>query len=353
MAEPKKSDILKSPVVSIDIKQHDVRPLVDAMADMAFQARNLGRAARIYDAMLADKECSVIVCLAGSLCSAGLRDVFIDLIEHRMADAIVSTGANIVDQDFFEALGFRHWRGEIRVDDDQLRRLAIDRIYDTYIDEDELRICDETVAGIADEMLVAGGPRAVSSREFLREMGAWLERERPGGRSIVAAAYRADVPIFVPAFSDCSAGFGLVHHQVQHPDGYIALDSAADFRELTQLKLAAGATGLLMIGGGVPKNFAQDVVVAAEVLGHDVEMHRYAVQITVADERDGALSGSTLREANSWGKVKLGEEQMVYAEATVALPLVAGYAFHKGAWRARKATRYARLFAAAAAKSGD
>ncbi len=353
MAPKQKSEILSRPVVSIDIKQHDVRPLVDAMNEMAFQARNLGRAAHIYDAMLADKECSVIVCLAGSLCSAGLRDVFVDLIEHRMADAIVSTGANIVDQDFFEALGFRHWRGEIRVDDDELRRLAIDRIYDTYIDEDELRLCDETVGKIADEMLAVGGPRAVSSREFLREMGAWLERERPGTRSIVSAAYRAGVPIFVPAFSDCSAGFGLVHHQTHHPDGYIALDSAADFRELTQLKLAAGATGLVMVGGGVPKNFAQDVVVAAEVLGHDVEMHRYAIQITVADERDGALSGSTLREANSWGKVKLGEEQMVYAEATVALPLVAGYAYHKGAWRARAVKNYAKLFAAPAVKMGD
>ena len=349
----KKSEYLKHPVEAIDIKQHDVRPLVDAMNEMAFQARNLGRAAHIYDAMLADKACSVIVCMAGSLCSAGLRDVFIDLIEHRMADAIVSTGANIVDQDFFEALGFRHWRGEIRVDDDELRRLAIDRIYDTFIDEDELRLCDETVGKIADEMLAAGGPRAVSSREFLREMGAWLERERPGTRSIVSAAYRAGVPIFVPAFSDCSAGFGLVHHQTHHPDGYIAIDSAADFRELTQVKLAAGATGLLMVGGGVPKNFAQDIVVAAEVLGHDVEMHRYAIQITVADERDGALSGSTLREANSWGKVKQGEEQMVFAEATVALPLVAGYAYHKGAWRARTQRKYAQLFAAPAAKMGD
>jgi deoxyhypusine synthase len=353
MAPSKKSKYLATPVVSIDIKQHDVRPLVDAMSEMAFQARNLGRAARIYDQMLADKECSVIVCLAGSLCSAGLRDVFVDLIEHRMADAIVSTGANIVDQDFFEALGFRHWRGEIRVDDDELRRLAIDRIYDTYIDEDELRLCDETVGKIADEMLAAGGPRAVSSREFLREMGAWLERERPGTRSIVSAAYRAGVPIFVPAFSDCSAGFGLVHHQTHHPDGYIAIDSAADFRELTQLKLAAGATGLVMVGGGVPKNFAQDVVVAAEVLGHDVEMHRYAIQITVADERDGALSGSTLREANSWGKVKLGEEQMVFAEATVALPLLAGYAYHKGAWRARTVKNYAKLFSPATAQTGD
>ncbi|MFI5168605.1 MAG: deoxyhypusine synthase [Thermoanaerobaculales bacterium] len=349
MAEPTKQDLLKDLVVGIDIKQHDVRAIVDAMADMAFQARNLGRAARIYDMMLADKECSVIVCMAGSLCSAGLREVFIDMVENRMVDAIVSTGANIVDQDFFEGLGFRHYRGDIRADDDLLRRNAIDRIYDTYIDEDQLRICDDTMAKIAEAMLENGGPRAVSSRDVIREMGAYLVKHHPTTRSIVAAAYQADVPIFVPAFSDCSAGFGFVYHQTQHPDGYLALDSAADFRELTELKLKAGRTGLFMVGGGVPKNFAQDIVVAAEVLGHDPEMHRYAVQLTVADERDGALSGSTLREANSWGKVQIGDEQMVFGEATVTLPLVAGYAYHRGAWRARAQHRYARMFEKAGA----
>ncbi len=349
MAEPTKKDLLQDLVVAIDIKQHDVRPLVDAMANMAFQARNLGRAARIYDMMLADKDCSVIVCMAGSLCSAGLRDVFIDLVESRMVDAIVATGANIVDQDFFEGLGFRHYKGDIRANDDLLRRNAIDRIYDTYIDEDNLRVCDDTMAKIADEMLENGGPRAASSREFIREMGAYLAKHHPANRSIVRAAYDHDVPIFVPAFSDCSAGFGLVYHQVHHPDGHMAIDSAADFRELTEIKLKAGRTGLFMIGGGVPKNFAQDIVVAAEVLGHDPEMHHYAVQLTVADERDGALSGSTLREANSWGKVDLGEEQMVFGEATVTLPLVAGYAWHRGAWRARPERRFARLFEKTAA----
>ena len=341
MAEPTKKDLLKDVVKGIDIKAHDVRPLVDAMADMAFQARNLGRAARIYDMMLADKECSVIACMAGSLCSAGLRETYIDLVENRMIDTIVSTGANIVDQDFFEGLGFKHYKGDIRADDDLLRRNAIDRIYDTYINEDELRICDDTIAKIADEMLANGGPRSVSSREFIREMGAYLAKHHPNNPSIVLA----DVPIFVPAFSDCSAGFGLVYHQTKNPDGYIAIDSAADFRELTELKIKAGRTGLFMVGGGVPKNFAQDTVVAAEVLGHeDTEMHYYAIQLTVADERDGALSGSTLREANSWGKVDLVNEQMVFGEATVTLPLVAGYAYHRGAWRARAQHRYNKLF---------
>jgi deoxyhypusine synthase len=107
-------------------------------------------------------------------------------------------------------------------------------------------------------------------------------------------------------------------------------------------------TGLLMIGGGVPKNFAQDVVVAADVLGVEAPMHKYAVQVTVADVRDGALSSSTLREASSWGKVDTVFEQMVYSEATLAVPLIAGYAYHKGHWRNRARREYARLFDPAA-----
>jgi deoxyhypusine synthase len=160
----------------------------------------------------------------------------------------------------------------------------------------------------------------------------------------VLEAYRRHIPIFVPAFSDCSAGFGLVYHQVKHPGAHVSIDSVKDFRELTQIKVAAGTTGILMLGGGVPKNFVQDIVVSAEFLGHDVAMHKYAVQLTVADERDGALSGSTLKEANSWGKVDLAREQMVYGELTLTFPLVAGYVWHKGNWRTRKPREFNRLF---------
>src|SRR6202034_4719119 len=216
----------------------------------------------------------------------------------------------------------------------------IDRIYDTLIDEDELRICDETPRKIADDL----EPRHYSSREFIREMGAYLKRT--GCRatdSIIFEAYKKDVPIFVPAFSDCSAGFGLVAHQHGRGDRpKVTLDSVKDFYELTQLKIANPTTGLLMIGGGVPKNFAQDIVVAADILGVDASMHKYAIQITVADARDGALSGSTLKEASSWGKVDLTYEQMVYSEATLALPLIAGYAFHKDAYKARAGKKFAQ-----------
>ncbi len=347
-----KRDYLGDTIEHIDMAEHNVVALVEAMRRMAYSSRDLARAAEIYDRMLRDHDCGIILCLAGSLVSAGLKKVFADLIRHNMVDMVVSTGANIVDQDFFEALGFRHYiaadRLKTGVEDDDLRAMHIDRIYDTLIDEDELRICDATTQQIADSL----DPRPYSSREFIQRMGEFLDRrDRKPTDSIVYEAWRAGVPIFVPAFSDCSAGFGLVAHQHARGDQpRVSIDSAKDFLELTQLKMKTAETGLFMIGGGVPKNFAQDVVVAAEFLGADVPMHKYAVQVTVADVRDGALSSSTLREASSWGKVDTVFEQMVYSEATLAVPLIAGYAYHLGHWRDRPRRQLAQLLEPAAVR---
>lgn len=335
-----KEQLLAKEISHIDITQFNTVALVEAMRETAFQGRNLARAAEIYDLMLRDKDCSIILCLAGSLVSAGMKQIVIDLINNHMIDAIVSTGANIVDQDFFEALGFKHFHGSPHLDDNQLRDLAIDRIYDTLIDEDHLRICDNTLCEIADGL----APRPYSSREFIRVMGQFLKDAGKNIPSIVQAAFEKNVPIFCPAFSDCSAGFGLVMHQIKSPNEHVSIDSVKDFRELTEIKISAKETGLLMLGGGVPKNFAQDIVVAAELLGKDAPLHKYAIQITVADERDGGLSGSTLREACSWGKVSTVYEQMVYSEVTMALPLLASYAFHKGGARNRKAPEWSKLF---------
>jgi deoxyhypusine synthase len=332
-----KEDLLATKIQHLDIKKFDATPLIEQYKNMAFQARNLARAAEIYTTMLKDSSCSIILCLAGSLFSAGLKKVVFDLIENNMVDAIVSTGAIIVDQDFFEGLGFGHYRGSPFADDRVLFSHHIDRIYDTYINEDELRKCDMTIAKIANEL----PSRAYSSREFIIAMGRYLAEQNIGSDSIVKQAYTKNVPIFVPAFSDCSAGFGLVHHQWHRKNNNIVtIDSVKDFLELTKIKVKAKTTGLLMIGGGAPKNFAQDMTVAAEIVGAEVDMHKYAIQITVADERDGALSGSTLKEAHSWGKVSNDFEQMVFAEATVALPLVASYAYHQEAWKNRQSKNY-------------
>ena len=162
--------------------------------------------------------------------------------------------------------------------------------------------------------------------------------------SLIETAYDHGVPIFCPAFTDSSAGFGLVIHQEQNPDKHMTIDSIREFRELTEIKIQSKNSGLFMVGGGVPKNFIQDTVICAELLGKEVEMHKYAIQITVADSRDGACSSSTLKEASSWGKVDTTKEQMVFAEATSVIPLIASDAYHRMNWKDRPRKSYSNIF---------
>ncbi len=335
-----KKSLLKQTVKHIDFTKIDARKIISDYRQMSFTSRDLARAAEIFEMMHKNKNCAVILTLAGSTSAGGLMQLYSDLIKYNMVDAIVSTGASIVDMDFFEALGFKHYHGTPDIDDNKLRDLYIDRIYDTFIDEEQLQVCDSTIKKIADSL----EPRPYSSREFIAAMGKYLTKHAKKKGSLVETAYRHNVPIFCPAFSDSSAGFGLVLHQVKNPKKHLSIDSVKDFLELTQVKIKANTTGLLMIGGGVPKNFAQDTVVCAEVLGKNVPMHKYAIQITVADVRDGACSSSTLKEASSWGKVDTSFEQMVYAEAGSVLPLIASYVYHRGAWRGRKHWEFAKLF---------
>lgn len=335
-----KKELLKETVKHIDITSFDATPIIDSMRDMSFSSRDTASAADILNRMLADKECSNILTLAGSTSAGGCMQVYVDMVKNNMIDAIVATGASIVDMDFFEALGFKHYKGTPFIDDKFLRNNYVDRIYDTYIDEEELQNCDSTIKAIADQL----EPRPYSSREFIMEMGRWLTKNSVKKDSLVQVCYEHNVPIFCPAFSDSSAGFGLVKHQWERPGKHVSIDSVKDFLELTQIKMKAETTGLFMIGGGVPKNFAQDTVVCAEILGFEAPMHKYAVQITVADSRDGACSSSTLKEASSWGKVDTVYEQMVYAEATTVLPLIVNYAWKTGHWKTRKKYEWAKIF---------
>ncbi len=336
----KKKDLLKNVVKHVDIKSFDATKIVDAMRDMSFTSRDAARAADILVKMINEKNSANILTLAGSTSAGGCMQVYVDMVKCGMIDAIVATGAAIVDMDFFEALGFKHYKAAGNVDDKVLRSLYIDRIYDTYIDEVSLQACDRTIGEIADSL----EPRPYSSREFIAQMGQYLVKNSKKKDSLVQVAYEHGVPIFCPAFSDSSAGFGLVLHQVNHPKAHMSIDSVKDFYELTRIKMKSATSGLFMIGGGVPKNFAQDTVVCAEVLGVEVPMHKYAVQITVADVRDGACSSSTLKEAASWGKVDTVFEQMVYAEATSVLPLIVSYAYHNSNWKTRKPRQFSKIY---------
>ena len=335
-----KKDFLKSPVKHIDITSFDSRKIISSMQKMSFVSRETGNAANIYNQMLKDKDCTIFLTLAGSTSAAGCMNIYRDMVKYKMVDAIVATGASIIDMDFFEALGFRHYQGSQFQDDYELRKNYIDRIYDTYIDEDELQFCDKTICKIADKLK----PKSYTSREFIYEIGKYLKKNSKKKDSLIENAYENNVPIFCPAFTDSSAGFGLVMHQEKNPENHITIDTIREFRELTEIKIKSKGSGLFMIGGGVPKNFVQDTVICAELLGKEVDMHKYAIQITVADSRDGACSSSTLKEASSWGKVDNTKEQMIFAEATSVLPLIISDAYHRGEWKNRERKNFSKLF---------
>ena len=336
----KKKDFLRKEVEHIDITSFDARSIISSMEKMSFVSRETANAANIYNEMIKDKDCTIFLTLAGSTSAAGCMHIYRDMIKYNMIDAIVATGASIIDMDFFEALGFKHYQGSQFQNDSELRENYIDRIYDTYIDENELQMCDKIIGEIADSL----EPKSYTSREFIKEIGKYLKSNAKKKGSLIEMAYDNNVPIFCPAFTDSSAGFGLVLHQERNPKKHLTIDSIREFRELTEIKIKSKGSGLFMIGGGVPKNFIQDTVICAELLGKEVDMHKYAIQITVADSRDGACSSSTLKEASSWGKVDITKEQMVFAEATSVLPLIISDAYHRAEWKNRERKNFSNIF---------
>ena len=260
-----KKDFLNKPVEHIDITKFDARPIISSMEKMSFVSRETANAAKIYNEMLSEKDCTIFLTLAGSTSAAGCMHIYRDLVKYNMVDAIVATGASIIDMDFFEALGFKHYQGSQFQDDTELRKNYIDRIYDTYIDEEELQHCDKVIGEIADSL----EPRPYTSREFISELGKYLKKNAKKKGSLIEMSYDYHVPIFCPAFTDSSAGFGLVMHQEKNPKKHMTIDSIREFRELTEIKIRSEGSGLFMIGGGVPKNFIQDTVICAELLGKD------------------------------------------------------------------------------------
>ena len=165
-----KKSLLNNPIEHIDIKSFDARKIIDGMSKMSFTSRDTARAAGIYNEMLADKDCSIFLTLAGSTSAGGCMSLYADLVRNNLIDAIVANGASIIDMDF-EALGFKHYQGSQFQDDTELRKNYIDRIYDTYVDEEELQACDQIICDIANTLK----PKSYTSREFIKELGKYLK----------------------------------------------------------------------------------------------------------------------------------------------------------------------------------
>ncbi len=318
----RKKKLMSKEVQQIVIK-NDIISTVEAYSNSSFQARRIGQAAKLYQKHI-QKKTGIIWSMAGSLFGAGLRQITIDCIRKNLVDSLVCTGA-LFEQDMLEALGHKHYICDTEMDDTELQQLGIDRIYDHLLDEMALRQVDLTFKKIASEM-----PQGYySSREYMQFVGKWLSNADSVKDSVAQAAYEHKVPIFIPAINDSSIGIGIA--MSQNFDGHrVGIDVIKDLREIAHLKSGCGNTGIIVIGGGVPKNYSQDAVVMAEMLGHNVSKHKFGIQISTADERDGGLSGSTLKEAISWGKNDSDiEEVMVWGEATVHVPLLMGYVMQK------------------------
>lgn len=321
----RKKRLLREPVRQVEVTRGmKVADLVDAMAGMSIQARNLGLCARVLDGMYTDPDRpTVMLGLAGPLIAAGLRRVIRDLVVGGYVDVVVSTGA-ILYQDIYQARGFRHYRGTPAADDKVLRDLYIDRIYDTYVDEEKFWDTDIWCGRVADEM----PPGNYSSRAYLDFVGSRLEDEE----SIVRQCHKLGVPVFCPALNDSSIGIGLTEHRHRcKREGRkgIAIDSIRDNYELTQIVVKSPKTAAIYVAGGVPKNYINDSVVMSYIFGLE-RGHDYAIQVTTAVTQDGGLSGSTLGEAQSWGKIaKEARFAMAWVEPSVSLPLLAGYLFDR------------------------
>jgi deoxyhypusine synthase len=266
--------------------------------------------------MLADPELTIFLGAAGALSAGGLRLVIAHAIARRYVDCVVSTGANLY-HDLHETRGRRHYIGSPRADDEALQEERVDRVYDTYASEEEFVENDNWIA----EFTLTLEPRPYSSREFLYRLGERLWQET-GAEGILTAAYRCALPIYCPAIADSSIGMGIA--QARHSRADAAhIDVVADVIESSNLVIASGGTASVVLGGGTPKNFINQAIVEAEYYVPRVDGHRYAVQIVTDVPHFGGASGSTLDEAQSWGKVATDAARVtVNADATIALPLI-------------------------------
>ncbi len=315
----RKSKFLQQPVQHINLKEtRSLLDLVQAFQHTSFQSRNLFRCFEVFRKMLRDPACVIFLGLSGAMIPGGMRNVIRDMVEMKLVDVLVSTGANMF-HDLFESFGYKHYVGSEEGNDDALRKHRIVRVYDALMDDDEINRVIHLLSNVPEKLK----ERIISSRRYLEVLGSTIDDEG----SILKTASRYGVPVFVPALNDSSIGIGLtfLHLQKKVSSGGLVIDQIRDSFEIAQLKRVASVTGAIYIGGGVPKNYIQQLGPVNDLLFQKEGGHRYAFQVTTDDPKWGGLSGCTFEEAKSWGKIeKSSSYAAVYMDATVALPLLVG-----------------------------
>lgn len=287
------------------------------MIATGFQGRKFAESIEVWVDMLSEKKLTIFFGLSGAMVPAGMRRVIAFLIQKRLIDVLVSTGANIF-HDCHEALGGKHYLGSAMVDDGELFKHRVDRIHDIFASEEQFRGTDFLIRDFARKL---DQQKKYSSREFIHLLGEEIARRGGDEDSIIVSAYRQNLPIFIPALCDSSLGIGLI---LARRNGVpINVDQMKDVDEITQIAERSEKTGVIYIGGGVPKNFIQQIEVILDILGSG-SGHEYAIQYTTDAPHWGGLSGATFEEAVSWGKIsKTAKKVQVFVDATIALPIAA------------------------------
>jgi len=313
----RKREVLSNPVRTIEVGKKSVSRLLDEMAQTGFQGKKLGEVAKIWTEMTSRKGLTIFMGLAGSLSTTGQWKIVRWLIEKRYVDVLVSTGANI-SEDLLEAIGYGYYQGTWLANDEELLRLKIDRFYDVYADEYQYRKLEDLILKFAsglDDKLV------YSTREFLWLFGEYQSKK--GIRSITAAAYERKVPVYSPGLID--SGYGVALSLLKRKGKLIRLDQTKDMEELAKIAEKTRRTGVVYLGGGVPKDTIQLATVIKSLVkgGEEETPHDYAIQITADSPQWGGLSGCTLEEAVSWGKIAPdARKATLYCDVTLALPII-------------------------------
>ncbi len=314
-----KKEVMSRPVGTIKVGKKSISTLLEEMEQTGFQGKKLGEVASIWASMAREKDLTVFLGITGSLSTTGQWKIIRWLIEKRYIDVLVSTGANI-SEDILEALGYHYYQGTWLADDEELLRMKIDRFYDVYADEMQYRKLENTIYKFAATL---DDRKTYSTREFLYLFGEFLSKK--GIDSIVAAAYERKVPIYSPGLID--SGYGVALSLLRRQKGkLVRLDQTQDMEELAQIADRAKKTGVVYLGGGVPKDTIQlsTIIKSLAKGGTEETPHEYAIQITADSPQWGGLSGCTLEEAVSWGKIApRARKATLYADITLALPIVA------------------------------
>ncbi len=313
--------VLRHPTRPIMVDpEKTISELVSDMAFMGFQGRKLGEATDVWTAMLKKRENVIWMGVAGAMVPAGLRELITYLIRRRMIDVLVTTGATLY-HDAYETIGGKHFLGTDMIDNVMLRRNRIDRVYDVYADEKRFYHLDVMIEKDFSTRLQSNRP--YSSREIIREFGKWISEKAKDRDGICVSAYESGVPVFCPAICDSGLGFSLMFSN-RRKKRHIIVDHMRDVDESSKITEKSRHTSVIVVGGGVPKNFIQQTAVIASYQTRHDRTHSFAIQFTTDVPQWGGLSGSTFEEAQSWGKYN-PHARMVqcFADATIALPVVA------------------------------